>query len=68
MLPVRRMIEVTVDAEGSIRIEQIDPVEELTFDAITLPHQDIPWLVEKLLNIMMRRKSVPDSKYEPKPN
>ena len=63
MLPVRKIIEVTVDAEGSIQIEQFDPVETGTADIITLPHQDIPWLVEQLLDIMMKRRSVPDSEY-----
>ncbi len=66
--PIRKMIEVTVNAEGYIQIEQFDPVEGQTADIVTLPYQDVPWLVEKLVNIMSERKLNPDSSYKPKSN
>jgi len=68
LLPIRKMIEVTVDVEGYIQIEQFDPVDAQTADIVTLPYQDIPWLVEQLVNIMAERKLVPDGNYKPKPN
>jgi len=68
MLPVRKIIEVTVDAEGSIQIEQFDPVEDMTIDIITMPYQDVPWLIDQLLKVTMERKLVLDSNLKPKPN
>ena len=68
MHPVRKIIEVTVDEEGFIQIEQFDPIEAQTADIVTLPYQDIPWLVDELLKIVTQRKLVPDSDYKPSPN
>ena len=65
---IRKLIEVTVDAEGYIQIEQFDPVEAGTADIVTLPYQDIPWLVEQLVSIMAERKLIPDANYKPNPN
>ena len=65
MLPIRKMIEVTVDVEGFIQIEQFDPIETRTADIVTLPYQDIPWLIDQLLKVVAERKLVPDSDYKP---
>ncbi len=68
MLPVRKLIEVTVDVEGFIQIEQFDPVESQTADIVTLPYQDVPWLIDELLKIVTQRKLIPDRNYKPRPN